>query len=120
MKSTPLPKNKDKQSIEELDAQLHIARERNQDPLNQKAEEKLEKGGPLGLAFRVSIEIVSAVAVGTLIGFLIDDWLGTRPWLMLLFIILGGTAGIFNVYRVASGFRYTVGHQDKHAKEDNK
>ena len=76
-------------------------------------EKKSEKDGPLGLAFRVSVEIVSAVAIGTLIGFLIDDWLGTRPWLMLFCIVLGGGAGILNVYRIASGFGYAVGYKDE-------
>ena len=108
-----MPKKKYDLSIEELDTQLLKARERNQDPLKQKTEKKSEKDGPLGLAFRVSVEIVSAVAIGTLIGLLFDNWLGTRPWLMLLFIVLGGAAGILNVYRVASGFGYAVGYRDE-------
>ena len=111
-----MPENKGKLSIEELDAKLLEARERNQDPLNQKTVKKSEKGGPLGLAFRVSVEIVSAVAVGTLIGLLVDSWLGTRPWLMLLCIFLGGAAGILNVYRVASGFGYAVGYGEENGE----
>jgi ATP synthase protein I len=103
----------DKKALEELDARLNRAREHAQDPLKQKTAEKSEKGGPLGLAFRVSVEIVSAVAVGVAIGWLLDEWLGTRPWLMLVFIVLGGGAGILNVYRMASGFGYAVGYQKR-------
>lgn len=65
----------------------------------------------LGLAFRVGIELVSAVAVGLGIGWLLDQWLGTKPWLMLVFIILGGCAGMLNVYRMARGFGYAAGYQ---------
>ena len=108
-----MPKEKYDLSIEELNTQLLKAREHNQDPLKQRMGKKSEKDGPLGLAFRVSVEIVSAVAIGTLVGFLVDDWLGTRPWLMLFCIVLGGGAGMLNVYRIASGFGYAVGYRNE-------
>lgn len=100
-----------KKALDELDSRLQAARAERQDPLRRPASENEEKGGPLGLAFRVSVEIVSAVAVGVAIGWLADQWFGTRPWLMLVFIVLGGAAGILNVYRMASGFGYAVGYK---------
>ena len=103
----------DRDALNALDSRLKNARDHVQDPLNQPGAEKAEKGGALGLAFRVSVEIVSAVAIGTLIGFLMDNWLGTRPWLMLFCIVLGGGAGILNVYRIASGFGYAVGYRNE-------
>lgn len=102
-----------KKALDELDSRLAAARQHAQDPLKQPGAEKSEKGGPLGLAFRVSVEIVSAVAIGVAIGWFADEWLGTRPWLMLVFIVLGGGAGILNVYRMASGFGYAVGYQKR-------
>ncbi|MHC8508552.1 MAG: AtpZ/AtpI family protein [Rhodospirillales bacterium] len=68
------------------------------------------QGRGLGLALRASVDIVSALAVGTGVGWLLDEWLGTRPWLMLVFIILGGCAGMLNVYRVAKGYGYAAGY----------
>lgn len=53
----------------------------------------------MGLVLRIGIEMVSAVAVGTGIGWLLDEWLGTRPWLMIPLFLLGSAAGILNVYR---------------------
>ena len=103
--------NDGKKALDELDSRLRAARAGAQDPLKRKGAEKDEKGGPLGLAFRVSVEIVSAVAIGVAVGWLADQWLGTRPWLMLVFIVLGGAAGILNVYRMASGFGYAVGYK---------
>ena len=85
------------------------------------ARKKAEKQPPnnaLGLAFRVGIELVSAVAVGLGIGLLLDKWLDTKPWLMLVFIILGGCAGILNVYRMARGFGYAPGYQRGNTPSD--
>ena len=72
----------------------------------------------LGLAFRVGVELVSAVAVGFGIGWGLDAWLNTKPWLMLVFIILGGCAGILNVYRMARGYGYAVGYQRDETRTD--
>lgn len=67
----------------------------------------------LGLAFRVSVELVSALAVGLAIGLVLDHWLDTSPFLMVLFLILGFAAGLMNVYRVAKGMTGTMGYKDK-------
>jgi ATP synthase protein I len=47
----------------------------------------------------------------------LDDWLKTKPWLMVAFVVLGFMAGILNVYRLASGFGYAPGYtkQDKNS-----
>ncbi|MDD9878640.1 MAG: AtpZ/AtpI family protein [Magnetovibrio sp.] len=81
--------NRGKGDLEALESRIREAREEVQDPLTKPGPEKSEKGGPLGLAFRVAVEIVSAVAIGVAIGWFLDDWLDTRPWLMLVFIVLG-------------------------------
>ena len=39
----------------------------------------------LGIAFKMSTEMVAAVVVGTIIGFILDNWFGTKPWLILIF-----------------------------------
>jgi ATP synthase protein I len=58
--------------------------------------------GPWGIGFRAGVEVVSALAVGVVIGLLLDRWLGTWPWLFLLFFVAGSAAGILNVYRLFS------------------
>ena len=55
----------------------------------------------IGTAFKMSTELVSAVAVGTIIGFILDNWFGTKPWLILLFFFLGVATGILNVIKSA-------------------
>ena len=56
--------------------------------------------GPWGVGFRAGVEVVSALVVGIVIGLLLDRWLGTWPWLFLLFFVAGSAAGILNVYRL--------------------
>ena len=56
---------------------------------------------PIGTAFKLSTELVSAVAVGTIIGFILDKTFGTKPWLILIFFFVGVIAGILNVIKSA-------------------
>jgi len=105
-----MPDDPEKRTLEDLEARLDQARGDPLDPTSATASDQAKKGSALSLAFRVGVELISAVAVGTAIGWGLDEWFGTRPWLMLVFIILGGAAGILNVYRMASGFGYAVGY----------
>ena len=59
----------------------------------------------LGIAFKISTEMVAAVAVGTIIGFILDNWFGTKPWLILIFFFVGVVAGILNVFRSAKSIQ---------------
>ena len=65
----------------------------------------------LGFAMRMGVELVAALIVGVLIGLALDYWLGTNPWCLLVFFVLGSIAGIFNVYRTAAGLSQTVGYR---------
>ena len=55
---------------------------------------------PMGIGVRVGVELVSALAVSVAIGWGLDRWLGTRPWFLALFVLLGGAAGVANVWRL--------------------
>ena len=59
----------------------------------------------LGIAFKMSTELVAAVLVGTIIGFIFDNWFGTTPWLILTFFFVGVVAGILNVIRSAKNMQ---------------
>ena len=60
-----------------------------------------KKGSFMGNAFKLGTELVAAVAVGTIIGFILDSWFDTKPWLIIIFFFLGASAGILNVIRAA-------------------
>ena len=61
-----------------------------------------KKGSYIGSAFKLGTELVAAVAVGTIIGFILDSWFDTKPWLIIIFFFLGTAAGILNVIRTAN------------------
>jgi ATP synthase protein I len=66
----------------------------------------------LGLGARIGVEMVVALGVGFGVGWSIDRLLGTRPWAMVVFIILGMAAGMLNVARVMSGQGSAIGFRD--------
>jgi ATP synthase protein I len=74
---------------------------------------KREGPSGFGLALRISVELVAALAVGVGIGWLLDTWLGTTPGLMIVFFVLGSAAGMMNVYRTVSGIGHGVGYKPR-------
>tara|TARA_B100001175_G_scaffold75756_1_gene63321 strand:- start:207 stop:482 length:276 start_codon:yes stop_codon:yes gene_type:complete len=68
---------------------------------SRKSSKNKESSSGIGVAFKMSTELVSAVVVGTIIGFILDNWFGTKPWLILIFFFVGVIAGIINVIKSA-------------------
>ena len=66
---------------------------------------KNERNSNFGEAFKMSTELVAAVVVGTIIGFILDEWFGTKPWLILIFFFVGVIAGILNVIKSAKNMQ---------------
>ena len=84
--------------FKEISTRLKIAKK------NIKKKEDKNRGtnaASLGKALKISTELVSAVVVGTIIGFILDNTFGTKPWLILIFFFVGVIAGIVNVFKSA-------------------
>ncbi len=56
--------------------------------------------GSWGIGFRAGVELVSTLAVGAALGFFLDRLFGSWPWLFLVFFLVGGAAGVLNIYRL--------------------
>ena len=99
-------------SLDELGERLRVARE-HQEAGRGKGDLTGGSGGMSGLgwAFRIGVEMVSALAVGVGVGLLLDWWLGTGPWLLVVFFFLGAGAAILNVFRAAMGYGLAVGYR---------
>ena len=83
---------------EEFKTRLKIAKSKIKRQVQSDSE---KRGSFMGSAFKLGTELVAAVAVGTIIGFILDSWFDTKPWLMIIFFFLGAAAGISNVIRTA-------------------
>ncbi|MDQ0313944.1 AtpZ/AtpI family protein [Amorphus orientalis] len=55
----------------------------------------------IGHALKLSSEFVGGIVVGAGLGWLLDEWLGTTPWGLIGFLMLGFAAGVLNVLRSA-------------------
>mgnify|MGYP001215159652 CR=1 FL=1 len=84
--------------LEDFKTRLKIAKSKLQ---NQTSEKTDKKGFLLGNAFKLGTELVAAVVVGTIIGFILDNWFGTKPILIIVFFLFGAVAGIVNVFKAA-------------------
>ena len=84
---------------EDFKTRLKIAKSKIKNQVQSDIE---KKGSFMGSAFKLGTELVAAVAVGTIIGFILDNWFDTKPWLIIIFFFLGAAAGMLNVIRTAS------------------
>ena len=85
-------------SLKEISIRLESAKKN----LSKKKENnRSSNAASLGKALKISTELVAAVFVGSIIGFLLDNWFGTKPLLTICFFFMGVAAGIINVFRSA-------------------
>ena len=84
---------------EDFKTRLKIAKSKIKKQLDNDNE---KRGSFMGSAFKLGTELVAAVAVGTLIGFILDTLFDTKPWLIIIFFFLGAAAGMLNVIRAAN------------------
>ena len=84
---------------EDFKTRLKIAKSKIKKQLDNDDE---KRGSFMGSAFKLGTELVAAVVVGTIIGFILDALFGTKPWLIIIFFFLGAAAGMLNVIRAAN------------------
>jgi len=84
--------------LKEISTRLEIAKRNIKNPQKNT---KSSNAASLGKALKISTELVAAVFVGSTIGFLLDNWFGTKPLLTICFFFMGVAAGILNVFKSA-------------------
>ena len=84
----------DDDKLKDLKERIDTAKSLNTPP----SKKKKESGA--GFGFKISTEIIAALVVGVGIGLIVDKYLGTKPFGLIIFFIFGALAGFLNVYRV--------------------
>jgi len=97
--------------LKALEIRLQAARTRGKQP-----EEPLSRSVAMSRAFRLVSELVVGLVVGGFIGWYLDQWLGTAPYLLLVFFALGVAAGVLNVMRAAKSFGAIASQDEKALK----
>ncbi len=90
----------DRSDLAALDAKIRAHTEAHRQK-NPEPAETGRRSTAIGMAFRLSTEMVAGLVAGGVIGWVIDDLFGTKPWGLLTFFFLGMAAGILNVFRTA-------------------
>ena len=91
---------------ESFEARLAAAKARN-DPVDPMR----VASAAMGQGFRFALEIVITTVVGSAIGWQLDKWLGSKPWMLLLFMLLGLAAGFINLFRAVGAEQKLVDAQ---------
>lgn len=86
-------------SMQDLDRRLKAAKKKHE-PKRPVGDSSRDMSG-VGVGLRIAVDLVAGVAAGVGIGWYLDSVLETKPWLLLLFTIIGFCAGLLNVYRTA-------------------
>ncbi len=95
-------------SITGLHERIEAARKREAETVDQGPGRRRPTEG-MALGLRLATELVAGIIVGGGVGYALDRVVGTAPWLMVMFLLLGGVAGVMNAYRVGRGLDATVG-----------
>ena len=72
--------------LKKISARLEIAKKKIK---NRRIINKASNAASLGKALKISTELVAAVVVGTTLGFILDNWFDTKPWLTISFFFYG-------------------------------
>ncbi|NQV46892.1 MAG: AtpZ/AtpI family protein [Rhodospirillaceae bacterium] len=97
-------------TLEDLGVRLKRARDENEHKTRGRIPGSGSDMSGFGMAIRIGSELVAALIVGVGFGLLLDYWLDTSPWFLVVFFFLGAGAGVLNVYRAASGIGYAPGY----------
>ncbi len=97
-----MTENKGHDSLPSFEDRLRAARTKQgmDTPPTQAASAGMGGNSAMGIGLRVGVELVSAMIVGVGIGWFLDRWLHTSPLMLILFVLLGGGAGVANVWRL--------------------
>ena len=85
-------------NLKEITTRLEIEKKKIK---KEVMENKCTNVASLGNALKIGTELIAAVLVGSILGYILDNWFDTKPFIMISFFFIGVAAGILNVIRSA-------------------
>lgn len=95
--------SEDRRNHDDLDRRIAKAQAESAPPASKREESS---------GYAIGMEFVGAILGGGFIGWLLDRWLGTAPWLMIVLLLLGFAAGTRNAMRRSGEFDGTPNKKD--------
>lgn len=105
------------EGLKDFDARLRRLQDEARSAPRKRATDEPASG--MGMAFAIASHLVAGIGVGALIGYWLDQWLDTSPWLLIVFFFLGSAAGMLNVYRSVSGMGMATGYRPTAGDKEN-
>ena len=70
--------------------------------------EKIEKKASINysIAVNISIELITGIALGVFFGLVIDNYLQTKPLMLIIFFLLGTLVGFYNMYKTLKKYKF--------------
>ena len=65
-------------------------------------ENRQDENRKAGFAYAAGLTLFASVAAFCAVGYFLDKWLGTEPWLLIIGIVIGSAAGLFEFVRLSS------------------
>lgn len=76
-----------------------IATFKKQEQIEQAENQNNTEYSSAAAGFQISTELLAGVLIGVAIGYVFDKMFNTTPWLLVIFTIFGGAAGLLNIYK---------------------
>jgi len=95
--------------LQDLESKISESRKKR-----QPVQENRANASMLGLAWRLTIEMLVGIGVGGYLGWWLDKAFGTKPIMMLVLLMLGMAAGLLNSVRTVADMRRKLDEQDEH------
>jgi ATP synthase protein I len=95
-------------SLDDVQARLDAVRAQAERE-RERSERRRASGAAQSVGFRIAAELVASVLVGAGLGYLLDQWLDTKPLFLVAMVLLGFAAALMNIYRILKGLDQAVG-----------
>lgn len=103
--------------LDSLEQKIKEARHAHESEAEKAGHAGLEPDENMNTGLRAGAELTGAILAGALIGWGLDQWLGTKPWMLIVFLLLGVATGFVNVWRITNNIGTQIGYSELHRRQ---